>query len=151
MRRLKEESSENNVDRQLITNLIIGFFMAPRGDRKRFEILTIIASVLQMTDEQKEQIGLLRPNSNKSSKPSTSPGWMSPQQQQQQQQDVETQEVSYNKRIPFSATHTVSLQSFTDAWISFLLKESHAYDNPNKSDPTSSSPKPSLDLKNSST
>ncbi|KAI9323078.1 hypothetical protein BX666DRAFT_1834533, partial [Dichotomocladium elegans] len=58
MRRLKEETNESNVDRQLITNLIIGFLVAPRGDRKRFEILTIIASVLQMTDEQKEQIGL---------------------------------------------------------------------------------------------
>lgn len=47
--------------RQLITNLLVGFFNAPRGDRKRFDILTIISNVLQLTDEQKEQIGLVRP------------------------------------------------------------------------------------------
>jgi hypothetical protein len=35
--------------------------MAPRGDRKRFDILTIISNVLQLTEEQKEQIGLSRP------------------------------------------------------------------------------------------
>ncbi|ORZ03897.1 hypothetical protein BCR43DRAFT_66540 [Syncephalastrum racemosum] len=108
MRRLKEESSESNVDRQLITNLIVGFFLAPRGDRKRFEILTIIASVLQMTDEQKEQIGLQRPNKGARSSPS---GWTSPQQQQQQQQQATSD----------------TRESFTDAWISFLLKESSAY------------------------
>ncbi|CDS06552.1 hypothetical protein LRAMOSA09080 [Lichtheimia ramosa] len=115
MRRLKEETSDSNVDRQvgivvqLISNLIIGFLLAPRGDRKRFEILTIIASVLQMTDEQKEQVGLLRPKnlrSSPSSNASSTPGWQSPQQQQQNQATGE---------------------SFTDAWISFLLKESSAY------------------------
>lgn len=96
MRRLKEESSESNVDRQLITNLIVGFFMAPRGDRKRFEILSIIASVLQMSDEQKEQIGLLRPSKNSNRSSPATPGWASPpsqQQQQQQQQDDDTREV----------------------------------------------------------
>lgn len=46
---------------QLITNLLVGFFLAPRGDRKRYDILTIIANVLQLTEEQKEQIGLSRP------------------------------------------------------------------------------------------
>lgn len=74
--------------RQLISNLIIGFLLAPRGDRKRFEILTIIASVLQMTDEQKEQVGLLRPKnlrSSPSSNASSTPGWQSPQQQQKTQ------------------------------------------------------------------
>lgn len=82
--------------RQLISNLIIGFLLAPRGDRKRFEILTIIASVLQMTDEQKEQVGLLRPKNLRSSplsNASSTPGWQSPQQQQQNQA---TGEVCYS-------------------------------------------------------
>ncbi|KAI8373690.1 hypothetical protein BD560DRAFT_328004, partial [Blakeslea trispora] len=61
MRKLKEETSESNVDRQLITNLFIGFLMAPRGDRKRYDILSIISNVLQLSEEQKEQIGLSRP------------------------------------------------------------------------------------------
>ncbi|KAL0141738.1 Golgi matrix protein [Mucor lusitanicus] len=104
MRKLKEETSESNVDRQLITNLLVGFLMAPRGDRKRYDILTIISNVLQLTEEQKEQIGLSRPkhgspggNSNTTAfSPITSPILDKPPQK----------------------------ESFTDAWISFLLKES---------------------------
>ncbi|ORX51542.1 hypothetical protein DM01DRAFT_266050 [Hesseltinella vesiculosa] len=72
MRRLKEETSESNVDRQLVTNLVVGFFNAPRGDRKRFDILSIIANVLQMTEEQKEQVGLIRMKAN------GQPGWQGP-------------------------------------------------------------------------
>ncbi|CAO3626846.1 unnamed protein product [Cunninghamella blakesleeana] len=97
MRRLKEETNENNVDRQLITNLLVGFFSAPRGDSKRFDILTIISNVLQMSDEQKELVGLIRMKSNGQKSPA---GW-----QIQQQEPVQK-------------------ESFTDAWISFLLKES---------------------------
>ncbi|KAI8062598.1 hypothetical protein BC940DRAFT_261691 [Gongronella butleri] len=96
MRRLKEETSENNVDRQLVTNLVVGFFNAPRGDRKRFDILSIIANVLQMNEEQKEQVGLIRAKPNGA----RSPGY------QNQTKEEEPRE------------------SFTDAWISFLLKES---------------------------
>lgn len=87
MRRLKEETNESNVDRQLITNLLVGFFLAPRGDRKRFDILTIISNVLQMTDEQKEQVGLIRMKQNGQKSPV---GW------QGQQQAPEPKEVSYS-------------------------------------------------------
>ncbi|KAL1935839.1 hypothetical protein VTP01DRAFT_4979 [Rhizomucor pusillus] len=122
MRRLKEESNESNVDRQLITNLIVGFFMAPRGDRRRFEILSIIASVLQMSDEQKEQIGLLRPSKNNNRSSPALPGWASPPPAAQREpQENDTRE------------------SFTDAWISFLLKESNAYGRPG-SGPNSRNP-----------
>lgn len=94
MRRLKEESNESNVDRQLITNLIVGFFMAPRGDRRRFEILSIIASVLQMSDEQKEQIGLLRPSKNNNRSSPALPGWASPPPAAQREpQENDTSEV----------------------------------------------------------
>ncbi|GAN08240.1 Golgi matrix protein [Mucor ambiguus] len=104
MRKLKEETSESNVDRQLITNLLVGFLIAPRGDRKRYDILTIISNVLQLTEEQKEQIGLSRPKHGTSTSgsnttafsPITSPVLDKPPQK----------------------------ESFTDAWISFLLKES---------------------------
>ncbi|KAI8997152.1 hypothetical protein BDB01DRAFT_845832 [Pilobolus umbonatus] len=94
MRKLKEETSENNVDRQLITNLLIGFLVAPRGDRKRFDILTIISNVLHLTEEQKEQIGLIRSKNANNGSFTKSPA-------------------DYSQK-----------ESFTDAWISFLLKES---------------------------
>lgn len=102
MRKLKEETSENNVDRQLITNLLVGFFLAPRGDRKRYDILTIISNVLQLTEEQKEQIGLSRPkNGGGGSGGGAAHLLPSPIMEQPQK------------------------ESFTDAWISFLLKESN--------------------------
>lgn len=84
---MKEESNENNVDRQLVTNLVVGFFLAPRGDRKRYDILTIIANVLQMNEEQKEQVGLIRMKGNGNGQRTTaspnSSGWQSPRQQQE--------------------------------------------------------------------
>lgn len=83
---------------QLITNLLVGFFLAPRGDRKRFDILTIIANVLQLNEEQKEQIGLTRPKGSSL--------------------------VNRTAVAPVSMTEQPQKESFTDAWISFLLKES---------------------------
>ncbi|KAG1055355.1 hypothetical protein G6F43_002681 [Rhizopus delemar] len=71
MRKLKEETSEDNVDRQLITNLLIGFLNTPRGDRKKYDILTIISNVLHLSEEEKEQIGLSRPKQSLGSPPIT--------------------------------------------------------------------------------
>ncbi|KAI9338195.1 hypothetical protein BDR26DRAFT_434673 [Obelidium mucronatum] len=53
-------SAENQVDRRLVSNLVVSFLSAPRGDSKRFEMLTVIASVLKLSDEDKVKIGLLR-------------------------------------------------------------------------------------------
>ena len=60
--------------RRLITNLLIAFFNTPRGDSKRFEILQLMGSVLHWTDEQKEQVGLIRkaPSTPRSSDERTS-------------------------------------------------------------------------------
>ncbi|ORY48458.1 hypothetical protein BCR33DRAFT_782187 [Rhizoclosmatium globosum] len=46
-------SADNQVDRRLISNLVVQFLGAPRGDSKRFEMLTVIASVLKLSDEEK--------------------------------------------------------------------------------------------------
>src|ERR1700710_2192559 len=102
---------DTNLDRilyrQLITSLLIGFLVAPRGDRKRYDILNVIASVLQLSDEHKEQIGLIRQSGRRPSTGGHTPspqGWMSPTGAPQEDDDKE---------------------SFTDAWISFLLKEAN--------------------------
>jgi hypothetical protein len=39
---------------------LIAFFNTPRGDSKRFEILQLMANMLEWTEEQKEQVGLIR-------------------------------------------------------------------------------------------
>ncbi|KNC96359.1 uncharacterized protein SPPG_08259 [Spizellomyces punctatus DAOM BR117] len=90
MRRMRDAAaSEENVDRRLITNLLVSFLSAPRGDTKRFEILSVISSVLKFEEEEKVRVGLVR---------SRGAG------------EVERREAVG--------------ESFTDMWISFLLKES---------------------------
>lgn len=60
LRRLRRNSSENNVDRRLVTNVMLSFLQTPRGDTKRFEILTLLASILSWTDQEREKAGLQR-------------------------------------------------------------------------------------------
>ncbi|KAJ3073359.1 hypothetical protein HDU98_001708 [Podochytrium sp. JEL0797] len=90
-------SADNQVDRRLVSNLIVQFLGTQRGDSKRFEMLTVIASVLKLNDEDKVKIGLLRAvgggggaSANKSAR---SPGGGG------------------------------AGETFTDLWISFLIQE----------------------------
>ncbi|KAI9026443.1 hypothetical protein CLU79DRAFT_47074 [Phycomyces nitens] len=97
MRRLKEESSENNVDRQLVTSLLVGFLIAPRGDRKRYDILTILASVLQLSTDQKEQIGLIRSTGlPRSSSSSSVTSWQNPRHSIHEEEPKEVGPIALN-------------------------------------------------------
>ncbi|KAJ2004549.1 hypothetical protein GGI04_002570 [Coemansia thaxteri] len=102
MRRLREESNEFNLDKRVITNLIVGFLAMPYGDSKRFEILQLMSSILQFSEEQQEKAGLIRKAGRRAplqSMPST----------------------------PTSEAADIQLEvkdSFSDQWISFLLRES---------------------------
>lgn len=60
LRQIRRESSEALVDRRLVTNLVLQFLSFPRADTKRFEVLKLMASVLQWDDEQREKAGLQR-------------------------------------------------------------------------------------------
>jgi len=60
LRRLRKSSSEFNVDRRLVTNVLLTFLATPRGDSKRFEMLSVIASVLSWDDGEREKAGLQR-------------------------------------------------------------------------------------------
>ncbi|KAJ2100010.1 hypothetical protein GGI09_002485 [Coemansia sp. S100] len=101
MRRLREESSEFNLDKRVITNLIVGFLALPYGDSKRFEILQLMSSILQFSEEQQEKAGLIR----KAKRPPLSvPG--TPTVPDLAELQLETKD------------------SFGDQWISFLLRES---------------------------
>ncbi|KAK6517235.1 hypothetical protein TWF281_003900 [Arthrobotrys megalospora] len=61
LRMIKRGDPQDNVDRQLVTNLFISFLSLPRGDPKRFEVLQLIANYLKWTDEDREMAGLSRP------------------------------------------------------------------------------------------
>ncbi|OUM59309.1 hypothetical protein PIROE2DRAFT_47216, partial [Piromyces sp. E2] len=58
MRHIKSlsDKSEANVDRRLITNLFVSYLNAPRGDRKRYEMLQLISNILHWTDEEKYKV-----------------------------------------------------------------------------------------------
>ncbi|KAJ1734560.1 hypothetical protein LPJ61_001011 [Coemansia biformis] len=102
MRRLREESNEFNLDKRVITNLIVGFLALPYGDSKRYEILQLMSSILQFTEEQQAKAGLIR-KAGRRAQPQPSSGARTP--------DTGT---------PSSDTK----DSFSDQWISFLLRES---------------------------
>ncbi|KAJ3160561.1 hypothetical protein HDU88_007915 [Geranomyces variabilis] len=97
LRRLHDMTASGDlVDRQVAANLLVGFLELPRGDRRRYDVLNVLASYLRLEDQDRVKIGLQRgPGSGgaaqagKNSAPSTGVG-----------------------------------ESFTDMWISFLLKES---------------------------
>ncbi|KAJ1837636.1 hypothetical protein LPJ57_011368, partial [Coemansia sp. RSA 486] len=114
MRRLREESNEFNLDKRVITNLIVGFLALPYGDSKRYEILQLMSSILQFSEEQQQKVGLIR-----------KAGRRAPLQQQQQQQQSSgpgTPASESTDTPPPSQLETKD--SFSDQWISYLLRES---------------------------
>lgn len=60
LRRLRRNSSDTNVDRRLVNNILLSFLSTPRADAKRFEMLTLLASILSWTDAEREKAGLQR-------------------------------------------------------------------------------------------
>ena len=60
LRRLRRSSSDTNVDRRLVTNVLLSFLTNPRADSKRFEMLSLLSTILQWTDDEREKAGLQR-------------------------------------------------------------------------------------------
>ena len=63
LRRLRRNSTDFNVDRRLVTNVLLSFLSTPRADGKRFEMLSLLASVLSWNDLEREKAGLQRVSS----------------------------------------------------------------------------------------
>ena len=56
---LRKSSDSENVDKELISNLLISFVAIPRADPKKFEVLELISSFLNWDDDKKQQAGLI--------------------------------------------------------------------------------------------
>ncbi|KXJ96922.1 golgi matrix protein [Microdochium bolleyi] len=67
LRYLKKTKPEDSIDRQLVTNHFLQFLSLDRSDPRKFQILQIIAGMLNWTDEQREQAGLARPGASSNS------------------------------------------------------------------------------------
>ncbi|KAF9788044.1 hypothetical protein BJ322DRAFT_1203429 [Thelephora terrestris] len=115
LRRLRRSSNNTNVDRRLVTNVLLQFLTTPRGDAKRFEMLTLLSSILQWSDDEREKAGLQRsgPPGSKSSILST----LSP--------------ASKSKALELEKTDET--ESFSRLWVEFLLTEAAAGETPSSS------------------
>ena len=60
LRRLRRNAADTSVDRRLVTNVLLQFITTPRADPKRFEMLGLMASILQWSDQERECAGLQR-------------------------------------------------------------------------------------------
>ncbi|KAF8474892.1 hypothetical protein BDZ91DRAFT_770201 [Kalaharituber pfeilii] len=72
LKMLRKGNASENVDKQLVSNVFLSFLSLQRGDAKKYEVLQLIASVLDWTDEQKERAGLVRPGASASNPPTIS-------------------------------------------------------------------------------
>jgi len=109
LRRLRKNSSDTNVDRRLVTNILLQFLNTPRADAKRFEMLTLLASILSWSDAEREKAGLQRSGSGGGT-PSFTP-------------TPSGRRVSGNK-VPENGKFE-DTETFSQMWVEFLLKEAN--------------------------
>lgn len=66
LRRLRRSSMEtkSSVDARLVTNILLQFLTTPRMDTKRFEMLSLLGSILNWGEEEREKAGLQRAGSH---------------------------------------------------------------------------------------
>lgn len=60
LRRLRKSTSDVNVDRRLVTNVLLSFLTTSRADSKRFEMLQLLSTILGWDDAEREKAGLQR-------------------------------------------------------------------------------------------
>lgn len=98
------------ISRQIVTNHFLQFLALDRSDPKKFQILQVIAGLLNWTDEQREQAGLARPGaSNNSLRLPMSPFHRTPSTP-----SLNTE--FFSEPTPTSA----SKESLADLWAGFL-------------------------------
>ncbi|KAI1388747.1 uncharacterized protein F4822DRAFT_429363 [Hypoxylon trugodes] len=109
LRYLKKTKPEDSIDRQIVTNHFLQFLALDRSDPKKFQILQIIAGLLNWTDEQREQAGLARPGtSNNSLRLPSSPFHRTPSTP------------SLNADFFAEPSSSASKESLADLWAGFL-------------------------------
>ncbi|KAJ7064897.1 hypothetical protein C8F01DRAFT_779575 [Mycena amicta] len=135
LRRLRRNSTDTNVDRRLVTNVLLSFLTTPRADAKRFEMLTLLSSILSWSDIEREKAGLQRAHSLA---PPSSSFW--------------GRSSTSSARKTTELEKTDETESFSRLWVEFLLTESSAGDPPQQSQSNPGTPaRPNTSLPNSPT
>ncbi|KAI8972800.1 hypothetical protein BD414DRAFT_425485 [Trametes punicea] len=115
LRRLRRSSSDTSVDRRLVTNVLLAFLTTPRADSKRFEMLSLLATILSWTDDEREKAGLQRSSSaTQSSSTSSFPSLFG------------RSSTSSPASRPAELEKTDETESFSRLWVEFLLTEAAA-------------------------
>ncbi|EMD35415.1 hypothetical protein CERSUDRAFT_157152 [Gelatoporia subvermispora B] len=109
LRRLRRSSTDTTVDRRLVTNVLLSFLVTPRADPKRFEMLSLLSSILSWTDDEREKAGLQRKGS--ASQGSLLWGRSAATSPKGKSADLE---------------RTDETESFSKLWVEFLLTEAAA-------------------------
>ncbi|KAG8983930.1 hypothetical protein FRB90_005648 [Tulasnella sp. 427] len=109
LRRLRKNASDENVDRRLITNVILSYLTTARGDSKRFEMLSLLASILSWSDAERETAGLQKQTAAS---------------KQQPQVGRRPSGAVGGRPSPLEVSKQEESESFSKLWVEFLLKES---------------------------
>ncbi|RPD61525.1 hypothetical protein L226DRAFT_471680 [Lentinus tigrinus ALCF2SS1-7] len=109
LRRLRRSSSETNVDRRLVTNVLLSFLTTPRADPKRFEMLSLMSTILSWSDDEREKAGLQR--SGSATLPSSGSLFWG------------RSATSSPSSKPAELQKTDETESFSRLWVEFLLTE----------------------------
>ncbi|KAG5634220.1 hypothetical protein H0H81_002828 [Sphagnurus paluster] len=114
LRRLRRNASETNVDRRLVTNVLLSFLTTPRADPKRFEMLSLLATILSWSDHEREKAGLQRASST----PAPAPSFWS------------RSSASNSPGKNMDLDKTDETESFSRLWVEFLLTEANSGEAP---------------------
>ncbi|OCF56634.1 hypothetical protein L486_05487 [Kwoniella mangroviensis CBS 10435] len=120
LRRLRKNSSDNNVDRRLVTNILLSFLTTSRGDTKRFEMLSLLSTILSWDDNEREKAGLQRKGGTNLAVESKG------------------RRVSGKEKERTAEEEAAMNESFSNLFVEFLLKEASQ----GQSRPSVSSPPP---------
>ncbi|ORY24667.1 hypothetical protein BCR39DRAFT_566528 [Naematelia encephala] len=110
LRRLRKNSSDNNVDRRLVTNILLSFLTTHRADSKRFEMLSLLSTILSWDDAEREKAGLQRMGGSSAS------GTKSPGGKNARRESSKGKERSAEEEAAMN-------ESFSNLFVEFLLKE----------------------------
>ncbi|EPT02100.1 hypothetical protein FOMPIDRAFT_1059377 [Fomitopsis schrenkii] len=113
LRRLRQSSTETNVDRRLVNNVLLSYLSTPRGDPKRFEMLSLLSSILSWTDDERERAGLQRKGG-----PAPAPAMSAMAGFFSRGSPTRTRNLELEK--------TDETESFSRLWVEFLLTEAAA-------------------------
>lgn len=129
LRRLRQSSTDTNVDRRLVNNILLSYLSTPRGDTKRFEMLSLLATILSWNDDERERAGLQRKGGPVPAPMSAVAGFFgrgSPTRARNLElEKTDETEVCVVFRSPICSAN-LQRKSFSRLWVEFLLTEAAA-------------------------